>query len=276
MNTASIPQIYVTVATGAAYQSLATSQKSQKSPMNISSIDSTRENIRERLNLHVKRRIQGQDTSPTSTLPISPTSSHLLMQKTDKFMNSGMDGNSPVVVFNNSLIKIAPGGNPAHMNATSMLPNENLMSISSPQSAMSEYKKVKIEKKPITKLNTLSNKSKKYSSNKKQLINQQAVNKMSQSAHTVENLLLNGNPSSLSTIDAHKADMLGRSHRQDQLADNDSPPMNGNGDCSRDSFEKQENSKAANTPDILSMVLSIKKNALMHDPDVIRFISSIR
>lgn len=40
-------------------------------------------------------------------------------------------------------------------------------------------------------------------------------------------------------------------------------------------FDKQEH-KFANTPDILSMVLSMKKNAMMHDPYVIQFLSSIR
>lgn len=46
----------------------------------------------------------------------------------------------------------------------------------------------------------------------------------------------------------------------------DSPPISGD----------KNDPKLGNTPDILSMVLSLKKNALMHDPYVIQFLSSIR
>lgn len=57
---------------------------------------------------------------------------------------------------------------------------------------------------------------------------------------------------------------------------NSSPHIDpNNADSPPNAYEKQEQ-KLSNTPDILSMVLSIKKNALMHDPYVIQFISSIR
>lgn len=278
MNTTSIPQIYVTVPTVSPLQSSAINKKNQKSPINsTASIHNARDNIRERLNLHVKRRIQEQETSPPAlAMPVSPISANLLMQKhekMEKYPNSCIDPNSSVAVFGNSLHKIASGlnNNPSLNTGVSMLSNDNMMSMAPSHSAINDIKKAKIEKKPIAKLNSLSNKSKKYLNNKKQ----KAANKVSQSIHTVENFLLNGNSSS--SIDAHKAEMLGRGRQSsivDQLADTDSSPLNG--DCSRDSFDKQENSKVSNTPDILSMVLSIKKNALMHDPDVIRFISSIR
>lgn len=47
------------------------------------------------------------------------------------------------------------------------------------------------------------------------------------------------------------------------------------GDTSPAPYEKPDQ-RSNNSPDILSMVLSLKKNALMHDPYVIQFISSIR
>lgn len=49
----------------------------------------------------------------------------------------------------------------------------------------------------------------------------------------------------------------------------------GNGDSPPIPSDKAD-AKLINTPDILSMVLSLKKNALMHDPYVIQFISAIR
>lgn len=48
-----------------------------------------------------------------------------------------------------------------------------------------------------------------------------------------------------------------------------------NGEGTPTPYEKPDH-RLNNSPDILSMVLSLKKNALMHDPYVIEFISSIR
>lgn len=48
-----------------------------------------------------------------------------------------------------------------------------------------------------------------------------------------------------------------------------------NGDSPSIPSDKAD-TKLVTTPDILSMVLSLKKNALMHDPYVIQFISAIR
>lgn len=88
--------------------------------------------------------------------------------------------------------------------------------------------------------------------------------------HQAENLILNSTKySDDSNHYAERNDMGG-------LNGNASPthPSNG-GDTSPAPYEKPDQ-RSNNSPDILSMVLSLKKNALMHDPYVIQFISSIR
>lgn len=86
--------------------------------------------------------------------------------------------------------------------------------------------------------------------------------------HQAENLILNSKYSDDSNDYAERNDMGGSS----------SPTQNhhpNGGDTSPAPYEKPDQ-RSNNSPDILSMVLSLKKNALMHDPYVIQFISSIR
>lgn len=81
-----------------------------------------------------------------------------------------------------------------------------------------------------------------------------------------ENLILNGKFSDDSNDYHDRNDNSFNSSISPQASNGDSPPI----PCDK------PDSKAPNTPDILSMVLSLKKNALMHDPYVIQFISAIR
>lgn len=58
---------------------------------------------------------------------------------------------------------------------------------------------------------------------------------------------------------------------------NASPTQNHNGDDDTSTAPCEKiDQRLNNSPDILSMVLSLKKNALLHDPYVVQFISSIR
>lgn len=87
-----------------------------------------------------------------------------------------------------------------------------------------------------------------------------------------ENLILNNNTK-------YSDDSNDYLDRNDILNGNGSPSQshhpNAGGDTSPAPYEKPDQ-RSNNSPDILSMVLSLKKNALMHDPYVIQFISSIR
>lgn len=99
---------------------------------------------------------------------------------------------------------------------------------------------------------------------------------MSQQA---ENLILNTTKYSDDSNDYSDRNEMG----SNSLNGNASPTQNhhsnnndgAGGDTSPVPYEKPDQ-RSNNSPDILSMVLSLKKNALMHDPYVIQFISSIR
>lgn len=64
-------------------------------------------------------------------------------------------------------------------------------------------------------------------------------------------------------------------HDKNEKSQNSCTSPQLNGDSSSIPYDKNDN-KLSNMPDILSMVLSLKKNALMHDPHVIQFLSAIR
>lgn len=94
-----------------------------------------------------------------------------------------------------------------------------------------------------------------------------------------ENLILNSTKYSDDSNDYSERNELGGG--SNSLNGNASPTQNhhhhhaNNGSDSPAPYEKPDQ-RSNNSPDILSMVLSLKKNALMHDPYVIQFISSIR
>lgn len=154
-----------------------------------------------------------------------------------------------MVVFANSLISVTSDYNNG-MNRTIPMPQINH------DHRQSSFKQKLPQPKKITKKKktTASAIQKKYA----KPMNQQA-----------ENLILNSTKYSDDSNDyMERHDMGGNS-----LNGSTSPTHNG-GDTSPVPYEKPDRSN--NSPDILSMVLSLKKNALMHDPYVIQFISSIR
>lgn len=143
---------------------------------------------------------------------------------------------APMMVFGNTLLKSSNDYN-----------NGNERAVIVPQ----------IERKqPKTKQVKSQIKKKKATANKKTLKHIDAIQ--------AENLILNTKYSEDESNECmDRSDMMCNSSPQ---MNPDSPPI---------PSDKQDQ-KLANTPDILSMVLSLKKNALMHDPYVIQFISSIR
>lgn len=106
-------------------------------------------------------------------------------------------------------------------------------------------------------------------SRKKKVLNQKRKIKQVDANQQAENLILNTKFSDDSNDfqDRHDIGSTNVNYSQPNNPNND--------DTSSTSYYKND-AKQTNTPDILSMVLSLKKNALMHDPYVIQFISSIR
>lgn len=149
----------------------------------------------------------------------------------------------PVMMFANSLISVA-----------SDYSNGGGRTIPIPQIDCHSTSKNKQQPKKLTK--------------KKKTVTNKKKTKQVDAIQQAENLILNTKFSDDSN-DFH--DRIDNSMNNSILShenrhNNDSPTI---------PFDKQDN-KLTNTPDILSMVLSLKKNALMHDPYVIQFISAIR
>lgn len=146
----------------------------------------------------------------------------------------------PMMVFTNSLISVASDYTQNSGRSMPIPPNER-----------QSLKNKQTPKKTIKKKKTVVNKKK-----TKQLdANQYA-----------ENLMLNTKYSDDSNEFHDRNDSSFNGCPSPQTTNGDSPPI---------PYDKNDN-KLTNTPDILSMVLSVKKNALMHDPYVIQFLSNIR
>lgn len=164
----------------------------------------------------------------------------------------------PMVVFANSLITVTSDYNNG-MGRTIPLPQIDHRPSFKPK--IQQPKKMTKKKKtmPMTAIH------KKYNTKP---MNQQA-----------ENLILNSTKYSDDSNDYSERNELGGG--SNSLNGNASPTQNhhhhhaNNGSDSPAPYEKPDQ-RSNNSPDILSMVLSLKKNALMHDPYVIQFISSIR
>lgn len=151
----------------------------------------------------------------------------------------------PMVVFANSLISVTSDYNYG-MGRT--------IPISQIDHRPSFKQKPPQQPKKITKKKKSAAIHKKY----QKPINQQA-----------ENLILNSTKYSDESNDYSERYMCGGNTSPTQ-----NHHSNGGDDTSPVPYEKPDH-RSNNSPDILSMVLSLKKNALMHDPHVIQFISSI-
>ncbi|XP_031617004.1 uncharacterized protein LOC116336917 [Contarinia nasturtii] len=240
----SIPQLFLTAPSPSA-SSIALPNGSSTKFQSPDVSATSKENIRERLNMHVKKRIQGHDVIaqyslppppiPQATSPFysNPMSSTTLKPNHHPFLISGAPM-PPVVVFANSLISVASniGGRTIPIPQIDRQPS-----------------KLKQPKKMTKKKKTGGNKKKPMQID----ANQQA-----------ENLILNTKFSDDSN------EFHDKNH--DHLLFNGCPSPQISAISPTDSYDN----KLSNAPDILSMVLSLKKNALMHDPYVIQFLSTIR
>ncbi|XP_055316445.1 uncharacterized protein LOC129576049 [Sitodiplosis mosellana] len=240
----SIPQILLTAAGSAPTPVISPNSRRLQPPDPMAT---AKENIRERLNMHVKKRIQ-QEIYPISP----PTSTHHYpdhyldrgvassLKPTYPFLMSGASSQvSPVVVFANSCISVASDYT---QNSGRTIPIPQIER----QSSKSKQQPKKVTKK------------KKAGGNKKKT-------KQVDANQYAENLMMN----------TKFSDDSNDFHDRNDSSMNGCPSPQTNGDSPPIPSDKNDQ-KLANTPDILSMVLSLKKNALMHDPYVIQFLSAIR
>lgn len=263
----SMPKIYLKVSSTLETASTADNQKLLKD------ISKTKQNIRERLNLHVKRRIQDQDIVSVPVPQISQafassSSSSLLLSPTASISIYPANKTYP---FNHSVHREFLRGNPStllipsDLNArtTSNLYNSNvrLMNIASTieQSLPKNLNNNNNKKTSPKRLNNNTN-------NRKKVMSSKVHSKM---IETQNNLMLNpGSPSVGESMDKPmpilNLERNGHNHGHGHAQDDE-----------KYCYEKND-SKLTNSQDILSMILAIKKNALMHDPEVIQFISSLR
>lgn len=168
----------------------------------------------------------------------------------------------PMVVFANSLITVTSDYNNG-MGRTIPMPQIDHRPSFKPK--IQQPKKM-TKKKKTTTTSPMAAMQKKYTT--------KPMN------HQAENLILNSTKYSDDSNDYSDRNEMGASN---SLNGNGGSPTQyhhpnnggGGGDTSPAPYEKPEQ-RSNNSPDILSMVLSLKKNALMHDPYVIQFISSIR
>lgn len=233
-----MPQIYFTVSSEAA-----TSSDNQKW-LKDDTTSTIKENIRERLNLHVKRRIQDQDLSPVNQSYTSTSAPLSLLSTTPSLT---IHPSNPLFAFNHPREYIP--GNPSippaliissefNKHSNDLHSNVRLMNIAAEQN--SSKSKQKSPKRLNGRKKTMNNKH-------------------------------------LKAIDAQQNHLLDARYSNVSTDSNDKPIGLANNDeeYARNCYEKFD-TKLTNSPDILSMILSIKKNALMHDPEVIQFILSLR
>lgn len=262
-----MPQIYLKVSS--ALEKASTADNNQRL---LKDISKTKENIRERLNLHVKRRIQDQDIVSVSVPQISQpftssSSASLLLSPTASISIHPANTTYP---FNHSVHREIVRGNPSTLLIPSDLharmPSSNLynsnvrlMNIASTieQSSPKNLHNNSNKKTSPKRLNNNTN-------NRKKVMSSKAHSKM---IETHNNLMLSpGSPcvavgeSMDKPIPTLNLEHNGHGHGQDD---------------EKYCYEKND-SKSTNPQDILSMILAIKKNALMHDPEVIQFIASLR
>lgn len=209
------------------------------SPPNSSMKSSSSENIRERLNLHVKRRIQVQEkqsppqqvtvmhSPPSSCSSLSPTDSHISMKQ------------EQILPQNLSI-----------MSTSTISPISSRTVLLARQS---------IEDKSLRKSMKMSKKS---PESKMKFLPQLMV--AENGSRPEKKLTIKWPPES--PIETSAGSVLSPMLTVRTMAPHSSPEM-------RPSFEK--NDKTTNTLDILQMVLNEKKNSMLHDPQVQKFIASI-
>lgn len=231
------------------------------------------ENIRERLNLHLKRRIQGQEKSTHSSIPSSSSSScsslsppqHRLTIKTENLLPQNLSVESHA--------SMTPGSTTISLTNPSTVPRQNpiiagrLKGLKKLKSAKKLPSTNKISPSPSHIVRTQNGNQISVYSTQIRRNSIGAGEKLSERKSTTTLIEINTLPSGATTTTTTTT-----------MNESNSPPpptsptaeMKSGGQ----SYDKSD-SKTAYSSDILSMVLNEKKNRLMHDPEIVRFLATI-
>lgn len=239
-------------------------------PMKTSSAS---ENIRERLNLHLKRRIQVQEKSTHPQILTSSSSScsslspphHRLTIKPEHLQpqNLSIESNASMTAGTTKLLLTHP----------STVPRQNSIGGGRPKGV----KKLKSIKKMSS--------TKKISPSPAHIVHTQNGNQISvYSTQIRKNSIGSGNKpnerKSTTTLIEINTLPSGATTTTTTTTMNESssppPPSTPTPEMKvgGQNYEKSDN-KTAYSSDILSMVLNEKKNSLMHDPEIMRFLATI-
>lgn len=237
-------------------------------------LSSTSENIRERLNLHVKRRIQVQGKSSTCnqtsipTMSPSSSSSSVSPSSSSILLNLGIDQLVPQNLSIDSNA-ITPDSAAATAAAKTAILFSNLTSGQSNAIITDRnkgLKKIKI---------TPKKQSIKFVDNKKIVVRNTRIPNCHQINIISKQIQRNGGLSGSQSNSKPTTTLIEintlPTGTTTTTTTHIAPEMQS---ISNQNYEKYD-SKTINTPDILSIILNEKKNALMHDPEIKRFLTSM-
>lgn len=224
---------------------------------------SASENIRERLNLHLKRRIQVQEkstlSSSSSCSSLSPPQHRLTINPEHlQPQNLSVESN-PCITSGTTTILLT--------NSSTVAPRSNLKGPKKMKSAKKPLPTKKISPLPSHVMHTQNgNQISVYSAQMRR--DSAGVNdKLSERKSTTTLIEINTLPSGATATMTTTTLNESSSPPPPSTPTPDSKSANQN-------YEKFEN-KTAYSSDILSMVLNEKKNRLMHDPEIMRFLANV-
>lgn len=236
---------------------------------------SASENIRERLNLHLKRRIQVQEKSTHSQLLSSSSSScsslsppqHRLTIKPEQHLqpqNLTVDSNTSTATGTTTILLT---------NSSSSVPRQNSIIAGGRSKGLKKVKSTnklpstkKISPLPSHVVRTQNGNQISVYSTQMRRNSVSASDKLNERKSTTTLIEINTLPSGATTTTTTTT-----------MNESSSPPPSTptpDTKSASQNYEKSEN-KTAYSSDILSMVLNEKKNSLMHDPEIIRFLATI-
>lgn len=219
---------------------------------------SSSENIRERLNLHVKRRIQVQEkVSPPQQVVGIHSSSSSCSSLSPNDSKTTMKHDQNIIINTTNISHKIVASTPIDSRAI-------LQSQSSNEPSM--RKPMKTPKKSPAKMLNADNRGIKYVS---QLVRSQNDNISYQMQTNLASLVARKQPTMIVEINPPSDSMESSSSSVAMRANAHQIPTD-----SKIIAEKSEKN-CSNSHDILQMVLNDKKNRLLHDPEVQRFLSAI-
>lgn len=228
------------------------------------------ENIRERLNLHLKRRIQVQENLTHPPIPSSSSSScsslsppqHRLTIKSENLLpqNLSVESNASMTTGTTTILLTNPSTVPRQHSIIAGRP-KGLKKLKSTKKFPSTKK---VSPSPSHIVRTQNGNQISVYSTQIRKNNLGAGEKLGERKSTTTLIEINTLPSGATTTTTTTT----------MNESNSPPPPTPELKSSGQSYDKSD-IKTTYSSDILSMVLNEKKNRLMHDPEIVRFLANI-